>query len=107
MRELLHAAFLGRAPNASSEAPSRARRAITTRAFFNFGAKKAVAAKRAVRPTVIPEPDFKLPGSFLAIAATLVATEHPIGGSVFGLLGAFLAFQVCSSPRARGRIGRA
>lgn len=85
------AAAAARPRRAAARAPLLAPRALLN--FFGGGAKKAAPARRAPRPTVVPEPNFAIPATLAALAALSAATHHPTGAGLAGVLAAFLAVQ--------------
>jgi len=61
---------------------------------FDFFKKKAVTAA-PVLPTIVPEPSYNIPAVLLATSALSASQGAVPVAALTGVLGAFLAFQVC------------
>ena len=67
----------GRASTLRGGSSATARASSVRAAAFNFLKKKESAPKkRATRETVVPKPDFKLPGALLALGGSAAAAHR-------------------------------
>lgn len=53
----------------------------------------AQAKRGSSRETIIPEPDYKLAGAFLALSGLAAYSEHPTTAGILGIFGIFLGVQ--------------
>eukprot|EP00270_Netrium_digitus_P001375 TRINITY_DN1146_c0_g1_i5.p1 TRINITY_DN1146_c0_g1~~TRINITY_DN1146_c0_g1_i5.p1 ORF type:complete len:229 (-),score=58.08 TRINITY_DN1146_c0_g1_i5:790-1476(-) len=67
-----------------------AKRAGVSTALFSFGKKKEAVT---VRPTVVPDPDFRIAAVLFTSAGLLISADQKLGAAPIGLLGLLLLVQ--------------